>query len=240
MFFPTLMVSIAGNFAVLVDAFFISMFMGSMYLSVVQSIEPFVSFINVLYWLVVLGGSIICTMAKAEFDEKKGNAYFTISIIGVTIIGLIITITAIIFQGQYIQLLCHSEQLKPLVIQYFYFYALGIAFNCYMTSLAYFIKTDGFIKMQFRAFLICNGVNIIMDVVLMKFLNLGISGAAMATTIGIIIAAIYITSYFFKSDRRLKFIKIRLSETSAILQMSVRQAFHFHQSHYTVQSDWFF
>ncbi|MBP3792106.1 MAG: hypothetical protein ILA26_08755 [Methanobrevibacter sp.] len=213
LFFPTLMVSIAGNFAVLVDAFFISMFMGSMYLSVVQSIEPLVSFINVLYWLIGLGGSIICTMAKAEFDEKKGNSYFTISIIGVTIIGLIITITAIIFQGQFVQLLCHSEQLKPLVTQYFYFYALGIAFNCYMTSLAYFIKTDGFIKMEFRAFLICNGVNIIMDIVLMKFLNLGISGAAMATTLGIIVAAIYITSYFFKSDRRLKFIKIRLSET---------------------------
>lgn len=87
LFFPTLMVSIAGNFAVLVDAFFISMFMGSMYLSVVQSIEPLVSFINVLYWLIGLGGSIICTMAKAEFDEKKGNSYFTISIIGVTIIG---------------------------------------------------------------------------------------------------------------------------------------------------------
>lgn len=99
------MVSIAGNFAVLVDAFFISMFMGSMYLSVVQSIEPLVSFINVLYWLIGLGGSIICTMAKAEFDEKKGNSYFTISIIGVTIIGLIITITAIIFQGQFVQLL---------------------------------------------------------------------------------------------------------------------------------------
>ena len=213
LFFPTLMVSIAGNFAIVVDAIFISMFMGPMFLSVVQSIEPFVSFINVVYWLVGLGGSILCTMARAEFDEKKGNSYFTISIIGVTIIGLIITIAAIIFQGQFVQLLCHSEQLKPLVTQYFYFYAIGIAFNCYMTSLAYFIKTDGFIKMQFRAFLICNGVNVIMDVVLMKFLNLGISGASMATTIGIIAAAIYITSYFFKSERGLKFIKIKLSQT---------------------------
>ena len=212
LFFPTLMASIAGNFAVLVDAFFISMFMGSMYLSVVQSIEPFVAFINVIYWLIGLGGSILCTMARAEFDEKKGNAYFTISIIGIIIVGLVMTLSTMIFQGSYIQLLCHTDQLKPFVTQYFYYYALGIVFECYMVCLAYFIKTDGFIDMQFRAFLLCNVVNIILDVVLMKFLNLGISGAAMATTIGHVVSAIYITLYFFKSNRTLRFIKVKSSE----------------------------
>ena len=212
LFFPTLMASIAGNFAVLVDAFFISMFMGSMYLSVVQSIEPFVAFINVIYWLIGLGGSILCTMAKAEFNDKKGNAYFTISIIGIIIIGVIMTLSTIVFQGQYVQLLCHSDQLKPFVTQYFYYYALGIVFECYMVCLAYFIKTDGFVDMQFKAFLLCNVVNIILDVILMKFMNLGISGAAMATTIGHIVSAIYITLYFFKSNRTLKFIKVKSSE----------------------------
>lgn len=212
LFFPTLLTSIAGNFAVLVDAFFISMFMGSMYLSVVQSIEPFVAFINVIYWLIGLGGSILCTMAKAEFNEKKGNAYFTISIIGIIIVGLIMTLSTIIFQGQYVQLLCHTDQLKTFVTQYFYYYALGIVFECYMVCLAYFIKTDGFIDMQFRAFLLCNVVNIILDIILMKFLNWGISGAAMATTIGHIVSAIYITLYFFKSNRTLKFIKVKSSE----------------------------
>ena len=81
-----------------------------------------------------------------------------------------------------------------------------------MVSLAYFIKTDGFINMQFRAFLLCNVVNIILDVILMKFMNLGISGAAMATTIGHVVSAIYITLYFFKSNRTLKFIKVKSSE----------------------------
>ena len=212
LFFPTLMASIAGNFAVLVDAFFISMFMGSTYLSVVQSIEPFVAFVNVIYWLIGLGGSILCTMAKAEFNDKKGNAYFTISIIGIIIIGVIMTLSTIVFQGQYVQLLCHSDQLKPFVTQYFYYYALGIVFECYMVCLAYFIKTDGFVDMQFKAFLLCNVVNIILDVILMKFLNLGISGAAMATTIGHIVSAIYITLYFFKPNRTLKFIKVKSSE----------------------------
>ena len=212
LFFPTLITSIAGNFAVLVDAFFISMFMGSVYLSVVQSIEPFVAFINVVYWLIGLGGSIVCTMARAEFDEERSNSYFTIAIIGIIIIGLLITLTTIVFQNEYVNLLCHSPQFKQFVTQYFYYYALGIVFECYMTSLAYFIKTDGFINMQFKAFMICNVINIIFDIVFMKFMNFGISGAAMATTVGHIVSAIYITLYFFKADRTLRVIKVKTSK----------------------------
>ncbi len=212
LFFPTLMTSIAGNFAVLVDAFFISMFMGSVYLSVVQSIEPFVAFINVVYWLIGLGGSVVCTIAKAEFDDERGNAYFTISTIGIIIIGLLITLSTIVFHGQYVNLLCHSVQMKQFVTQYFFYYTIGIVFECYMVSLAYFIKTDGFIDMQFRAFLICNVVNIIFDVIFMKFMNLGIAGAAMATTAGHVISAVYITLYFFKSNRTLRLIKVKTSQ----------------------------
>ena len=212
LFFPTLMTSIAGNFAVLVDAFFISMFMGSVYLSVVQSIEPFVAFINVVYWLIGLGGSVVCTIAKAEFDDERGNAYFTISTIGIIIIGLLITLSTIVVHGQYVNLLCHSVQMKQFVTQYFFYYTIGIVFECYMVSLAYFIKTDGFIGMQFRAFLICNVVNIIFDVIFMIFMNLGIAGAAMATTAGHVISAVYITLYFFKSNRTLRLIKVKTSQ----------------------------
>ena len=154
----------------------------------------------------------MCTMAKAEFDEERSNAYFTIAIIGIIIVGLLITLSTIVFQSEYVNLLCHSPQFKPFVTQYFYYYALGIVFECYMTSVAYFIKTDGFINMQFRAFMICNVLNIIFDVVFMKFMNLGIAGVAMATTGGHIVSAIYITLYFFKSNRTLRLIKVKISK----------------------------
>ncbi|MDO5814838.1 MAG: hypothetical protein Q4Q18_04300 [Methanobrevibacter sp.] len=55
--------------------------MGSSYLSVVQSIEPLAAFVNVVYWIISLDGSILCTMAKAEFDDAKANEIFTISIV---------------------------------------------------------------------------------------------------------------------------------------------------------------
>ena len=44
LFFATLLAAIAGNFAILTDAFIISAFLGPMNLSFIQSIEPLANY----------------------------------------------------------------------------------------------------------------------------------------------------------------------------------------------------
>ena len=213
MFVPTLFASIAGNFAILLDAFIISLFMGAINLSVIQSIEPLAQFINMVYWLIGFGGSILCTTARAEFKSEKANELFTISIVGILIISIIITLLGIIFPDAFLSILCSSSQLKPLVMEYFSLFIYSIPFQCYVVVLAYFIKTDDFINLQFRAYLLSNLVNVILNVVFIKFVGLGVGGAALATTIGYVLSALYISSYFFNSRRTLKLVKFHLSKS---------------------------
>ena len=217
LFIPTLLASIAGNFAVLADALLISMFMGPLNLFVIQSVGPLVAFVNVIYWLIGFGGSILCTHARAEFDSEKGNYLFTVSLISVILIGLAISLLGFLFPDFFMQLLSASNQFKPLISQYFNLYIIGIPFLSYFAVLAYFIKTDDFIKLQFRTFLLCNAINVILDVVFIKFLNFGIAGAGLATTLGNIIAAIYITTYFFNSKATLKLVKVRFFKSMRYL-----------------------
>ena len=186
-------------------------------LFVIQSVGPLVAFVNVIYWLIGFGGSILCTHARAEFDSEKGNYLFTVSLISVILIGLAISLLGFLFPDFFMQLLCASNQFKPLISQYFNLYIIGIPFLCYFAVLAYFIKTDDFIKLQFRTFLLCNAINVILDVVFIKFLNFGIAGAGLATTLGNIIAAIYITTYFFNSKATLKLVKVRFFKSMRYL-----------------------
>ena len=95
LFFPTMGVVVAGNFAILIDAILISLILGPNYLSVIQCVEPFALFFTVIYWMIGMGGSILCSIAKAEFDDEKGNALFTVSLLSVvalslTIVGLML------------------------------------------------------------------------------------------------------------------------------------------------------
>ncbi len=111
--------------------------MGSSYLSVVQSIEPLAAFVNVVYWIISLDGSILCTMAKAEFDDAKANEIFTISIVSVVLIGVIVTVSGFLFPDFYMQILYRFSELKLLVNQYFLLYILGIPFTCFIVCTQY-------------------------------------------------------------------------------------------------------
>ncbi len=59
----------------------------------------------------------------------------------------------------------------------------------------------------------------------MKFLNYGIGGAALATSLGSIVGAIYISVYFFKSHRTLKIIKVKSSKIFGYLADICRTGF---------------
>ena len=111
--------------------------MGSSYLSVVQSIEPLAAFVNVVYWIISLDGSILCTMAKVEFYDAKANEIFTISIVSVVLIGVIVTVSCFLFPDFYMQILYRFSELKPLVSQYFLLYILGIPFTCFIVCTQY-------------------------------------------------------------------------------------------------------
>lgn len=213
LFIPTLLAAIAGNFAILADAFIISAFLGPMNLSVIQSIEPLVQFVNMVYWIIGFGGTILSTSAKANFKDEKANYIFTISIISITILSLLIVALGLLFPDTFLDILCNSSQLKPLVFEYFKFYLLSIPFICYFVVLAYFIKTDNFVQLQFRGFIIANVLNIIADVLFIEYLKMGIAGAALGMLLGYLIAAAYIPTYFFKPERTLKMIKIEFSKS---------------------------
>ena len=218
LFFPTLLAAIAGNFALLADAFVISALLGSLNLSVVQSIEPLAQFTNMIYWLIGFGGTILATSAKANFDDEKANYLFTVSIIGIIIISLLITVLGFLFPDSFLQILCQSPHLKPLVFEYLKYYLLAIPLMSYFIVLAYFIKNDDFVQLQFRGFLLANILNVVFDIVLIQYFHMGISGAALGMVLGYLIAAIYISTYFFSSRRTLKFIKIEFVKSMKYLK----------------------
>ena len=85
-----------------------------------------------------------------------------------------------------------------------------------MAVLAYFIKTDDFIQLQFRSFLLANVLNVILDVVFIKYLNMGIGGPGLATATSFIIGALYISTYFLREKGTLKIVKIKIKESPFI------------------------
>lgn len=208
--FPTIANTITGNFAVLVDAFLISLILGSNYLSVVQCVEPLILLFVVINWTLGIGGDILSSVARTSFDDKKSNEIFTIALISGIIMSVAMMALSLLFYDSILQFLCSSATLRPLVGQYLIYLLISMPFVTYMVILAFFIRSFGFIKLQFWAYLICNIANIACDIIFMKYFNLGIAGAGLASLTGEIIGALIISYYFLSSKKSLKIVKIKL------------------------------
>ena len=209
-FLPTLFTSMAGNICLFVDGLIVSFLLGAGNLSAIQIVAPVATFVNLIYWMIGLGGSVLCSVAKAEFDSNKSNAYFTVAIMSLLTIGILIAVFGVAFSGSIAKFLCASQSaLIPDVTSYFVLLIIGMPFLCYMMSLSYFIRADGIPTLPFRAILLANIINICFDVIYIKFFALGIGGAALASSTGFLMGSLFISYYFFKSERTLQFIKLK-------------------------------
>ena len=208
-FFPTLLTSMTGNICMVVDSIIVSNLIGAMALSAIQPVIPVGTTVNLIYWMIGLGGSVLCSIAKAEFDNEKSSRIFSVSIISLLLFGILVAIFGTIFAPQIVPILCASPQVQPLVYQYYSVYVLGMPFLCYIMSLSYFIRTDGIADLPFRALLLSNIVNIIFDLIFIGVFHLGVSGAALATIVGYIFGCTYMSTYFFSSKRTLDFALVK-------------------------------
>ena len=207
-FLPTLFTSMAGNICLFVDSLIVSFLIGSANLSAIQVVTPIVTFVNLIYWLIGLGGSVLASISKSEFDEDGSNYYFTVSVVSLVILGILVMVIGLVFMDGIVYNLTNTTQIIPLVKEFFKYLLIGMPFLCYMMSLSYFIRADGIPNLPFKAILLSNVANIVLDFVYIKFLGLGIGGASLATATGYILGSIFISVYFFKSERTLKLLNL--------------------------------
>ena len=225
-FIPTLFTSMAGNICLFVDGLIVAFLLGAGNLSAIQIVAPVITFVNLIYWMIGLGGSVLCSVAKAEFDDEKSNSYFSVALISLLALGILIAILGIVFSGTIAKFLCASQpSLIHDVNSYFVSLVIGMPFLCYMMSLSYFIRADGIPTLPFRAILIANIVNICFDFVYIQFFHLGIGGAALATSTGYLTGSILISYYFFKSERTLQLIKLNAEKFFGYFKKIVTSGF---------------
>ena len=56
-FLPTLFTSMAGNICLFVDGLIVSFLIGASNLAPIQIVAPVITFVNLIYWMIGLGGS---------------------------------------------------------------------------------------------------------------------------------------------------------------------------------------
>ena len=205
-FWPTLAMTMANNMALFVDSVLVSTFIGVDKMPAVQLCFPIVAFVNMVYWMLGLGGSLLASNLKADHNRDAADRVFSVSMISVVAFGIAVAVLGSLFMPGISSVLCRDEMYLGDVRDYGRVLVCGMPLLCFIMSLSYFSRADGAPKTGFWAVVISNCVNLCMDTVLIKFCGMGIRGAALATVIGYVCGSLYMLRYLCSKKRQMHFV----------------------------------
>ena len=142
-FLPTLLMSMAINISTFVDTLIVGNTLGPVNVSAMALVAPIITFINLIYWMIGLGGSLLSAVAKAERDQEKSDMYFTLSVVILILVGVCFSALGLIFMDNLLATLTNNPQLAYLVERFLGVYFIGSPFLFFMMGIAYFIRADG-------------------------------------------------------------------------------------------------
>ncbi|MBE6846049.1 MAG: MATE family efflux transporter [Ruminococcus sp.] len=156
---------------------------------------PIFSIANFIALLCGVGGSVLMSKARGEGNREKGDAYFAVSLFLVCILFLTVWIVGMVFQEQLYRLFGADDILLPYAMDYGKWIFSAFPSFVLVAFLGCFIRTDGSPKFVMFVTLVGGVVNIIGDIVFVFPMNMGMTGAALATVLGSVMQAILLICY---------------------------------------------
>lgn len=206
---PSIVMLVFISLYTIVDGVFVSRFVNTDALSAVNIVYPFLNIVIAVAVMLATGGSAVIAKKLGENKSREAKENFTLIVLIGVILGILISLIGFIFSNKILNLLGSTDDLYKYCIEYFS--ALLIFAPAFIVNLLfqYLTITAGKPKVGLTLTIIGGLTNMILDYIFIVPMNMGISGAAIATGMGNLIPAVLGTIYFMKKKSIIHFVKPR-------------------------------
>ena len=191
----------------IVDTIFIGHYVGTMALAALSVVFPLQMMAMGVGNMVAVGGASLISRLIGGTDKTGAERALGNGI--ATGILLAILLTAIVLPNVdfWIKLIGASDKVLPLAKDYLTIIMSGAVFNVLSSILMIYIRAEGNARVSMTMMILGSGLNIILDAIFIISLNMGVSGAALATVLSQIAAMIYALSYYITGS---SYIRLRI------------------------------
>lgn len=208
----------ASQIAVIVDATIVGNLLGDDALAAVNLSKPLQQGFMSVCWLYLAGATMLCGMAIGKGDRTRADRLFSCCIAVTLILGALFSVCGMLWFTPLSHAMCQLDQLREMSDDYLRITVLTAVPQMITIVLNQFVTIDGNPRLVSRAVLVGNIFNIFFDVVFIKYLGWGISGAAAATALMYLICiAIVLPHFFRKGSLRLRMFKVSDVEPGRML-----------------------
>ena len=207
--FPSIVMMIFTSIYSVVDGLFVSNFAGKTALASINLVFPVLMGLSALGFMIGTGGSAIVAKTLGEGEKEKANEYFSMLVYVTAIGGILLSMLGALIIPEIARMLGAKGELLDNCILYARISFLSMpAFMLQNVFQSFFVTAE---KPKLGLFVIvAAGVtNIVLDFIFVGVLDLGLTGAAVATVCGEFIGGLFPILYFTRPNSSL----LRLGKT---------------------------
>lgn len=153
-----------------------------------------------------IGAGVLIAQYYGADRREELREYASTSILLIAVMGVAISVLGVV-SGEFLlkNLLHVPENMRGLSVQYFQIYSLGLFFQFGYNIFAAVLRSVGDSASTLYFLLISSGVNIVLDLLLVKGMGYGVAGAAAATVISQFGVCLISGIYMYRKYELLRF-----------------------------------
>src|SRR5699024_2973804 len=160
--------------------------------------------------LVGVGGGTLYSISLGKQDVQKARTIFTLSFFILTIITICLSLICYTLIEPIARFFGANDETIPFVLEYIRVLFIFSLIMVWETALSVFVRNDGNPNLAMISLVITSLFNIVLNYWMIFILKLGVTGAALATVISMLLGLIILSTHFFRKASTLKFVRIKL------------------------------
>jgi len=189
---------------ILVDTIFVGNWIGSIAIAAINVVLPVSFFIAALGMAIGIGGSSIISRALGAGDNKKALKTFGNQISLTLILSVSLVLVGLTFMDSIIPAFGGKGDIFDPAKIYYTVVLYGVPFLALCMMGNNVIRAEGKPKFAMIAMIIPSVFNLILDYILINILDMGMLGAAIATSVSYFFCFAYVVWFFLSKNSELK------------------------------------
>ena len=189
------LVTVVYNMA---DTFFVGQTGDPLQVAAVSLTNPIFILFMAVANMFGMGGSAVASMALGEQNQKRMKQVSTFITYASLAVGILFALVLVGFMQPILSIFGANEETYALARGYVFHISYGAPFIIWSAAASFVVRSEGASKEAMIGSMIGTIANIVLDPVLISGFHLGAAGAAVATTLGNILASLYYLWYFVK------------------------------------------
>lgn len=191
------LVTVVYNMA---DTFFVGQTGDPLQVAAVSLTNPIFILFMAVANMFGMGGSAVASMALGEQNQKRMKQVSTFITYASLAVGILFALVLVGFMQPILSIFGANEETYALARGYVFHISYGAPFIIWSAAASFVVRSEGASKEAMIGSMIGTIANIVLDPVLISGFHLGAAGAAVATTLGNILASLYYLWYFVKKS----------------------------------------